>query len=338
MPDRAAPAVSVLMSVFNTERYVETALRSVLAQSWRDLEVIVVDDGSSDDSPRIIAALAAEDPRIRFRSRPNKGIPRTANEMIAQARGRYLCIMDSDDVMLPDCIARAAAHLDMHPEAVAVGVTNLPVDADGRSLGGAEVHLSGWSRCPATPSAFPPKGPKIINPGSMMRAEAVGRVGGYRESLPWAQDTDMWWRLSEIGEIHRINDVLLHYRRAQSSTTVRNKERALLFDIVVTLSGLARNHGLDDTALIGGFDGPDRYAETITGYATLLGQRFPVETYVLYRAVGSQAPMAAGDTDFARVLRRATRHALSVTPSAAKLKLLRRVLARGLRRGRRSGT
>ena len=78
MSERAAPAVSVLLAVYNAERYVEAAVRSVLDQTFRDLEVVLIDDGSCDNSVAILERLAAEDDRIRLAVRPNKGIPALA--------------------------------------------------------------------------------------------------------------------------------------------------------------------------------------------------------------------------------------------------------------------
>ena len=96
-----APTVSVVMTVYNTERYVGEAVDSVLAQTFPDFEFIIVDDGSTDRSASILRDRAARDRRIRLVSRPNTGIVRAANEGIELAAGRYIARMDSDDVSLP---------------------------------------------------------------------------------------------------------------------------------------------------------------------------------------------------------------------------------------------
>ncbi len=322
-----APTVSVLMSVYSAERYVEQAIRSVLNQTFRDLEMIVIDDGSSDGSIAIVERLAREDARIRFSARPNKGIPATANEMIGLARGRYLSLMDHDDVMLPDCIATEVAYLDTHPNVVVVGIMDDYIDGEGRTMRrrtSLKHRLTPITHMKRDLVAFPPHIPFVSNPGSMMRAEAVRRVGGYREVFRYASDNDLWFRMSEVGEIHRLHAVQLNYRKHERNTTVLHRETVLMYDVVVILSAAARHHGLDDRALVAGFRGRDNYSETIDGYRTLLGARYPVETYLLFRAVRNRIPGAVGESAMAPVLTRAFRHALSTPPSMPKLKLLRR--------------
>src|SRR5215211_725311 len=97
----AAPKVSVVMTVFNAERYLREAIESVLNQTFGDFEFVIVDDGSTDRSLDILKEYAQRDPRIRLISRENKGIVASANEGIAVARGQYLARMDADDVSLP---------------------------------------------------------------------------------------------------------------------------------------------------------------------------------------------------------------------------------------------
>ena len=327
--DAAPPTVSVLMSVYGAERYVEQAIRSVLDQTWRDLEMIVIDDGSTDGSIAIVERLAREDARIRFSARPNKGIPATANEMVAKARGRYISLMDHDDVMLPGCIATEVAYLDAHPNVVVVGIMDDYIDGEGRDIRrrtSLKHKLAAHTHMRRDLEAFPPHIPFVSNPGSMMRTDAVRRVGGYRPVFKYASDNDLWFRLSEVGEIHRLHQVHLKYRKHERNTTVLHRETVLMYDVVVILSAAARHLGLDDTALVAGFRGREGYTETVEGYKRLLGERYPVETYLLFHAVRKRIPGAVGETDPARVLDRAFRHALSAPPSIPKLKLLRRAL------------
>src|SRR5688572_17248865 len=173
-----APTVSVVMTVYNTERYVAEAVDSVLGQTFRDFEFIIIDDGSTDGSPFILRNAAARDPRIRLVSRPNTGIVRAANEGIALAAGPYIARMDSDDVCLPRRLETQLRYLDEHPECVLVGsrvtvvdpygspvlesmqpLTHEEIDAELLGSGG------GWA---------------IVQPSAMMRTDAVRRVGGYR--------------------------------------------------------------------------------------------------------------------------------------------------------------
>src|ERR1700712_5711992 len=97
MPDSPAPLLSVVMTVYNSERYLAEAIESILNQTFRDFEFIIIDDGSSDGSLALLKTFAELDPRIRLISRPNTGIVKAVNDGVALARGRYLARMDSDD-------------------------------------------------------------------------------------------------------------------------------------------------------------------------------------------------------------------------------------------------
>ena len=331
MSQASAPAVSVLMAVYNCERFVEEAVRSVLTQSFTDFELIIVDDGSSDGSLAILSRLAAADPRIRLSSQPNQGIPRPANVMIGKARGRYLSLFDHDDVMVPQCLQTQVDYLEAHPECGAVGVLQRRIDPEGRPKD-KRSHVSSLiqpqSRRASNFSAFPPSVPIISNTASMVRAEAMRAIGGYREQFVFGSDSDLWFRLAETSEIHRLNKVLVNYRLHGGNATMARRQTVLLYDIVAHLSAMARAAGLDDAQIIGRFSGPDSYLATVEDYKRLIGASYPAETYVLYRAVGSKLPLAVGAKDYAEVLRKAFSHAGNGAPSLAKLNLLSRTLRR----------
>ena len=210
-----APVVSVVMTVYNTERYVAEAVDSILNQSFRDFEFVIVDDGSSDGSPRLLADRVARDPRVRLVSRPNTGIVRAANEGMGLARGRYIARMDSDDVSLPRRLETQVAYLDAHPDCVLVGSRVTVVDPYGspvldsvQKLTHAEIEAEllgsggGWA---------------IVQPSAMMRAEAVRRVGGYRGRHNVSEDQDLFLRLAEIGQVANLPEPLLLYRRHYKS-------------------------------------------------------------------------------------------------------------------------
>ena len=203
------------MTVYNTERYVAEAARSVLGQTFGDFEFIIVDDGSTDRSPAILRDFAARDPRVRLVSRPNTGIVRAANEGIGLARGRYLARMDSDDVCLPRRFETQVRYLDEHPECVLVGsrVTVVdpygsPVFDSGQKLTHEEIDAEllgsggGWA---------------IVQPSAMMRTETVRSVGGYRGRHNVSEDQDLFLRLAEVGRVANLPEPLLLYRRHYQS-------------------------------------------------------------------------------------------------------------------------
>src|SRR5687768_645866 len=129
-----APTISVLMSVYNGERYLAAAMDSILAQSFRDFELIVIDDGSKDSSPAILQDYARRDSRVKLTIRANNGLTLTLNEAFAQSRGKYLARMDGDDIALPNRFARQVEFLDATPAVACVGGYFHLIDGAGRLL------------------------------------------------------------------------------------------------------------------------------------------------------------------------------------------------------------
>ena len=168
------------MPVYNCEGYLAEAVRSVLSQTLRDFEFLIVDDGSTDHSLPVLRDFAAKDARIRLVSRPNTGITPALNEMIGLARGRYLARMDADDISMPDRFAKQVEYLEAHPECVIVGSRVMlmdpygsPVAETGHKLTHEEIEHqllteSGWA---------------MVHPSVMMRRDAVNQVGGYDKRL-----------------------------------------------------------------------------------------------------------------------------------------------------------
>ena len=115
------PLVSVNMTVWNTERFVAEAVESILNQTYRDFEFLILDDGSTDRTPEILRAYAAKDDRIRLWTEPHRGLVRSRNDILDKSRGSFIAVMDADDVALPLRFERQIEYLNAHPECVAVG-------------------------------------------------------------------------------------------------------------------------------------------------------------------------------------------------------------------------
>ena len=215
--------VSVIMPVYNSARFVSAALESVLGQSLRDIEVVAIDDGSTDGSGEMLDQMARGDGRVRVVHRENRGIVATLNEGLEMARGKYIARMDSDDVAMPERFARQVAFFNEHPEHVCVGGLVLLMDAAGRPLQVLRppmeheeidrAHMGGHT--------------SIVHPAAMMRAETVRRVGGYSPGIRFAQDLDLWLRLAEVGKLANIPSVVLKYRVHADSITSRHAEEQL---------------------------------------------------------------------------------------------------------------
>lgn len=203
-----SPLVSVLMAVYNSERYVAQAVESILNQTFQDFELIIVDDGSGDRSLAVLQRYAVNDRRICLISRENQGIPRTRNQLLEQASGEFIAVMDSDDVALPNRLAHQVHFLQQHPQVVCVGSAYDVIDAKGRFLTQLPVPLNDDEIQQQALAGHA----SIFQPCAMMRRAAVLQIGGYDETMPQAEDLDLWLRLGEMGELANLPEALVQYR------------------------------------------------------------------------------------------------------------------------------
>lgn len=213
-----APTVSVLLPVYNAERYLAQAIESILQQSFADFEFLITDDGSTDRSRQIIERYAAQDERIQFLSRENKGLIYTLNQMLEQAQGTFLARMDADDTATPDRLALQVNFLQQHPEVVCVGGAFNLMDSHGR--------IVQWIPMPEGNDEIQQMlliGRTIINhPCALIRRSALLQIGGYDPSMRTVEDLDMLLRLGEIGELANLPQVVLNYRFHTDSVSAKN--------------------------------------------------------------------------------------------------------------------
>lgn len=202
-----APAVSVLMPVYNGERFLAEAIESILGQTFADFEFVIVDDGSTDTSPAILADYASRDPRIRVVTQANAGIVAALNRGLAECRTALVARMDADDVSLPTRLERQVAFLATRPMVAVVGTAVQRISETGAA--GPEVrHPAAWQAI----ARGLRHGNCLAHPSVMMRRDAVMEVGGYREFLRHAEDYDLWTRVAERQELANLPDCLLRYR------------------------------------------------------------------------------------------------------------------------------
>ena len=217
----STPTVSVLMSVYNGERYLRPAVESILAQTFADFEFVIIDDGSTDSSPAILREYAARDPRVKLTVRANKGLTATLNEAFAISRGKYLARMDCDDVALPQRFARQVALLDADAAVACTGGWFQLIDGAGRLLT--------TLRPPAADAEIQAKMLRghnaICHPCAMIRRTAMERVGGYDTRFKTSQDIDLWLRLGEVGTLANVAEPVLQFRLHESSVSETKREQ-----------------------------------------------------------------------------------------------------------------
>jgi glycosyltransferase involved in cell wall biosynthesis len=230
---RAAPTVSVLMTTWNGAGFIGASIASVLAQSFTDFELIVVDDGSTDDTSCVLAGIG--DPRLRvLRQAVNGGVVAARNAGFAAARGRYVAALDHDDLSHPERLARQVAYLEAHPGVVLVA-TEIEIEEPGARRHapdhptGGDPTLMRWLLHVDNPLTWS---------SVMVRADAVRRLGAFvRPEYELADDFDLYHRLLGVGEIARLDEVLTVYRWHARNTTY-GREDALNANAVKVLAAV----------------------------------------------------------------------------------------------------
>ena len=217
------PKVSVLMTVYNGEKFLRESIESILCQTFDDFEFIIIDDGSTDASPNIMASFS--DPRLVFVQQENIGQTKSLNKGLHLARGEYVARQDADDISLPDRFEKQAAYLDAHPEVVVVGGSVIRVDEQGnalRRLVFPQTHRKVRKRLR---QGINP----LVHTTVMFRRREIVSLGGYNEHFPVIQDCELWFRVSECFRLANLPDVLCYYRfHPKSLSSSYTMDRALL--------------------------------------------------------------------------------------------------------------
>ncbi|ROQ90782.1 glycosyltransferase family 2 protein [Desulfosoma caldarium] len=196
--------ISVMLPTRNRARMLGRAMASIQAQTWRELEILVLDDGSQDETPRLLERLSSEDRRIRWQRREvSKGLADALNTLIASSRGRWLARMDDDDWSHPQRLARQLAWMRAQKVDVA-GTWYRRRSALGRSV----------ARPPCEDSRIRMEllfQPPMLHPSVMMRRDVVERVGGYPPDAPHAEDYALWVKLAPVARFGNVPEVLFEY-------------------------------------------------------------------------------------------------------------------------------
>lgn len=230
------PRVSVLMTLYNAAPFLRAAIDSILAQTFVDWELIVVENGSTDESPLILASY--HDPRIRvIPVRTNMGRTPALRYAFDLARAEYIAVLDADDVAEPTRFAKQVAFLDEHREVSVVGSWARQINAEGAEIG----HWTPPTDAVALLDQLGHENP-IVHSSAMYRAALAAAVGGYPLELAYAQDCGLWLRLAQRGPLSIIGEYLCRHRIVATSMTRSNGARILVARDSVTLLAYAGEH------------------------------------------------------------------------------------------------
>jgi len=199
-----SPRVSVVIPTYNRAHFLAEAIESVLAQTFRDWEMIVVDDGSTDDTPRVVERYGGQ---LTYLRQPHLGTSAGRNAGIARARGQFVAFLDDDDVWLPGKLAAQLEVFERYPQAGIVGCGESLMDPSGRV----------YYECPAKPQVtykelvvrYPVMG---YTTGALVRKVCFERAGGFDPGFPRYQDWETWLRIIRHYEIRNVERPLIRLR------------------------------------------------------------------------------------------------------------------------------
>lgn len=230
--------VSLIIPVYNREGYLGVAVESVLAQTLTDFELLIWDDGSTDNSITIAKQYVSEDERVRVVEGVHQGQARSLNEAIAHTTGQYVGWVDSDDLLEPTALEETATVLDISPDIGLVYTDYQDIDANGKVLGYGK-------RCRIPYSKERLLLDFMTFHFRLIRRPVFEHVGGVDESLEYAGDYDLCLKLSEITRIHHIGKPLYRYRHHLESISQQNQLEQIYCSQAAIAQALKRRK-LDD--------------------------------------------------------------------------------------------
>ncbi|MDZ7266440.1 MAG: glycosyltransferase [candidate division KSB1 bacterium] len=209
------PLISVIIPTYNRAAFLQEAVASVWAQTERDFELLIVDDGSTDETPQLCTAWGA---RVRYLRQPRRGVSAARNHGVHAAAGRFIAFLDSDDLWAPNKLARQRLWLEQHP-GVLLCHTNEIWIRNGRRVNQKKIHrkAGGWiyplclPRCVISPSAV------------FLRRELLEATGEFDEDLPLCEDYDLWLRVTAHHEVGFLDEALVIKRGGHADQLSRSE-------------------------------------------------------------------------------------------------------------------
>ena len=219
------PLVSVVMPAYNAEKYISEAIESILNQTFRDFEFIIIDDGSKDKTWEIIQDYAKNDNRvIPVKNEENLKICKTLNKGILMSRGEYIVRMDSDDWSYPERIEKQVSYMTSHPDVVISG-GNIEVCDEGLDV----IHNREYPSDDADIRKVFFRYNPFCHPSTIYKSDIAKEIGLYNPTLYDAEDYDIYFRFGNVGKLANIKDVIHKLRtRSDSVSQSRTKSQEMI--------------------------------------------------------------------------------------------------------------
>lgn len=236
-----SPFVSVVLSVFNGEKYLEIAVRSILEQTFTNFELIAIDDGSTDASGRILETLSRSDSRLRVFSQGNQGLIAALNRGVSLSQGQFIARMDADDIAVPERLERQVEFLNRNPGIALVGSAMTLIDSHGK-----KIRELPYPTGPIRVACLMRDSCSVAHPTVMVRKTVLLELGGYRPAFQHAEDYDLWLRLIERHCIDNLPESLLLYRHHGGNVSVRFRQKQALATFFARYCATLRSSGRGD--------------------------------------------------------------------------------------------
>lgn len=231
MTSASLPLVSIVTPTYNQAAYLEETIRSVLGQDYPNIEYLVLDDGSTDDTP---AVLRQFDGLIRWERHDNMGQSRTLNKGWQQAKGAYLGYLSSDDRILPNCISALVSAMESHPEVSVVYCDTAVIDKHGQLVSKPVAPEFDRRQLVEELNCLP-------GVGALFRREVFEKTGGWRPDLHQIPDFEFWLRAVRFGPFLRVSGSLSEYRVYEESGSIRPVSYERSMEMVNTMRAYWNN-------------------------------------------------------------------------------------------------
>lgn len=210
------PLVSVILCTYNGEKYIAETIESVLNQTYKNLELIVWNDGSTDSTEQIVKSYA--DNRIRYFYNKNSGIGFSLSLACKEVKGKYISRIDDDDICMPNRIEKQVGYMESHPDCVLLSSSAYYIDENGKILN--RCLMCTWNRVIKKTLKV---GSATISPASLFRTDAYFKTCGFLP-VKCAEDRILWSKMQKYGKFHNLSDALIKYRlRGSSLSHIINK-------------------------------------------------------------------------------------------------------------------
>lgn len=229
------PLVSVVIPVYNANGFLSDAIESIQNQTYKNLEIIIVDDGSTDETPKILRSFAKKDKRIKIlTNRKNLNIATSLNKGIKIAKGKYIARMDADDISPPSRIEKQMRYLLAHPNIVILGGQCKTIDIKNKIIGHKLFPVTDKNIRDALYYENPIQHPTVIFNTNLIPKN----FAWYNTNLPPAEDYDLFFRLAKFGKLHNLNSFIFKYRQYIGSSTFKNPLNT--FNVTLKVRKLAK--------------------------------------------------------------------------------------------------